>query len=335
MTKKLLILVLALLFSLLTIAPGMAQDRDHGLGGDDGDRDDIGRVVRARDGMPQLTLEQSTVRAGSEVGLHGSGFQSGETVQIQLDASASGMPTAGVGGSGRFNVKVSVPNTAGAGVHIVSVFGRGRTLVQVQLRVRPTVTPLTATPTATTVVVSPTATATLVPPTPVATATAPPATAVATLVPTTAATASPTPTSPAPTATATPASSFEAQVVVLTNQQRAANGVAPPLTANAALGRSAHNYAVVMAGLNCVEHTCGPVPNFADRITQAGYNPWITLGENVAGGQQTPAEVVAAWMASPGHRANILNSAFHDIGVGFATSSSGFSTYWVQDFGTQ
>ena len=76
------------------------------------------------------------------------------------------------------------------------------------------------------------------------------------------------------------------------------------------------------------------MPNFVDRDVQAGYTPWTTLAENVAAGQQTPEAVVAAWMNSAGHRANILNPSFRDIGVGVAKGGS-YGIYWAQEFGAQ
>jgi len=56
-----------------------------------------------------------------------------------------------------------------------------------------------------------------------------------------------------------------------------------------------------------------------------------TAGENIAAGQQTPQEVVTAWMNSPGHRANILNKSFTHIGVGYAKGGS-YGHYWTQMF---
>ena len=53
-----------------------------------------------------------------------------------------------------------------------------------------------------------------------------------------------------------------------------------------------------------------------------------TAGENIARGYQTPVAVVNAWMSSPGHRANILNSTYTHIGVGYVSSGS----YWTQIF---
>jgi uncharacterized protein YkwD len=54
-------------------------------------------------------------------------------------------------------------------------------------------------------------------------------------------------------------------------------------------------------------------------------------GENIAYGQRTPAEVMNDWMNSPGHRSNIMNPTYTEIGVGLAKNSSGVC-YWTQQF---
>ena len=64
------------------------------------------------------------------------------------------------------------------------------------------------------------------------------------------------------------------------------------------------------------------------RLDRVGY-AWRTYGENVAWNQQTPAAVMDAWMNSSGHRANILNCSFTEIGVGVASSNG---PYWTQVF---
>ena len=53
-----------------------------------------------------------------------------------------------------------------------------------------------------------------------------------------------------------------------------------------------------------------------------------SAGENIAMGQTTPEQVVQAWMNSPGHRENIMNSSFTHIGVGYVASGN----YWTQMF---
>ncbi len=56
-----------------------------------------------------------------------------------------------------------------------------------------------------------------------------------------------------------------------------------------------------------------------------------TCGENIAGGQQTPQEVVTGWMNSPGHRANIMSASYGKIGVGYVTGGF-YGHNWVQLF---
>jgi uncharacterized protein YkwD len=55
--------------------------------------------------------------------------------------------------------------------------------------------------------------------------------------------------------------------------------------------------------------------------------------ENIAAGQPSPAAVVAAWMGSSGHRANIVDCRLTELGVGVAVGGS-YRVYWTQDFGT-
>lgn len=66
----------------------------------------------------------------------------------------------------------------------------------------------------------------------------------------------------------------------------------------------------------------------------AEYNVfWRATGENMAAGYQTPAEVVEGWMNSPGHRANILDEDFNQIGIGYAYRyGTNYSHYWIQIF---
>jgi uncharacterized protein YkwD len=84
-----------------------------------------------------------------------------------------------------------------------------------------------------------------------------------------------------------------------------------------------------MAAHQNMSHTGSDGSSPGDRITAAGYS-WSAYGENVAYGYGTPESVMAAWMASPGHRQNILDCGFKEIGVGLAQPGS----YWTQDFGT-
>ncbi|MEU6423745.1 CAP domain-containing protein [Streptomyces spiralis] len=145
---------------------------------------------------------------------------------------------------------------------------------------------------------------------------------------TTAPTATATPSQSAPQAGAT-ASAATARVVQLVNAERAKVGCSP-LTVNADLTKAAQAHSQDMAAHQNMSHTGSDGSSPGDRITRAGYT-WSSYGENVAYGYSTPEQVMSAWMSSPGHRENILNCGYKEIGVGLAQPGS----YWTQDFGTE
>ncbi|MER6116610.1 sigma-70 family RNA polymerase sigma factor [Streptomyces sp. NPDC001743] len=134
----------------------------------------------------------------------------------------------------------------------------------------------------------------------------------------------------APAAQAPPQSTA-AQVVALVNKERGAAGCGP-LTEDAQLTDAAQRHSDDMAARNFFEHSNPDGADPGERVTEAGYR-WSTYGENIARGQQTPAAVMESWMNSPGHRANILNCAFEDIGIGIHQGPGG--PWWTQDFGAQ
>jgi uncharacterized protein YkwD len=96
-----------------------------------------------------------------------------------------------------------------------------------------------------------------------------------------------------------------------------------------------------------MSHTSPTGATFADRISGTGY-AWSRAAENIAVGFASPAEVVHAWMNSPGHRANILNCELREVAVGVAhqmddqadvrlddgSVSGPFFYYWTQEFAT-
>jgi uncharacterized protein YkwD len=127
---------------------------------------------------------------------------------------------------------------------------------------------------------------------------------------------------------------FVGRVLELTNAERQNAGLAP-LELSPELEDSAQSYSQVLASSGCFDHTCGPVPNFADRDGQAGYTDWTDIAENIAAGFPTPEAVVESWMNSPGHRANILSPQFTEIGVGMTSGGGPYGTYWTQEFGTR
>lgn len=124
------------------------------------------------------------------------------------------------------------------------------------------------------------------------------------------------------------------RVLELTNAERQRAGL-PPLVLNPQLTDAAQSYSQVLAVSGCFEHTCGPVPNFADRAAQAGYTGWNSLGENIAAGYTTPEDVVKGWMNSPGHRANILSPKFTEMGVGLVNGGGTYGSYWTEEFGAR
>lgn len=135
--------------------------------------------------------------------------------------------------------------------------------------------------------------------------------------------------------------SFEDQVVILVNQQRAAGAscggtpYAPvaALTMNGSLRAAAQEHSFDMAANDYFSHTSLDGRTFDQRIHNAGYFG-SSLGENIAAGQPTPASVVAAWMASTGHCVNIMTGSFNAVGVGYAFSNnSTYHVYWTMDFG--
>ncbi|MFJ5136543.1 CAP domain-containing protein [Streptomyces sp. NPDC088707] len=120
------------------------------------------------------------------------------------------------------------------------------------------------------------------------------------------------------------------QVIALVNAERAKAGCGP-LSANATLTRAAQGHSDDMAARDFFDHTNPDGAGPGERVTAAGY-PWSTYGENIAMGQSSPEQVMESWMNSPGHRANILNCDFKEIGVGIHSQGG---PYWTQVFGAR
>ncbi|MCJ8006592.1 CAP domain-containing protein [Lederbergia wuyishanensis] len=119
---------------------------------------------------------------------------------------------------------------------------------------------------------------------------------------------------------------FEQQVVDLTNQERAKNGLAP-LKVDIELSKVAREKSRDMSANHYFDHTSPTYGSPFDMMKKFGIT-YRSAGENIAMGQQTPQEVVKAWMNSEGHRANILNSSYTHIGVGYVANGN----YWTQQF---
>ncbi|MGB3136665.1 MAG: CAP domain-containing protein [Nodosilinea sp.] len=105
---------------------------------------------------------------------------------------------------------------------------------------------------------------------------------------------------------------------------------APPLTLSDKLLTAAQRHAQDMATSRRMSHTGSNGSSMRSRIDATEYS-WSTIGENVAVGQPTAAAVMSAWMSSPGHRQNILNPAFTELGIGYASAQG--RIYWAQVFG--
>lgn len=130
---------------------------------------------------------------------------------------------------------------------------------------------------------------------------------------------------------------FVEQVLQLTNNQRSIAGL-QPLKLNPQLSAAAYKHSQDMALNDFFSHVSSTGATVFDRVTAAGYT-YSSVGENIAAGQATPQSVVQAWMDSPPHRANILNSTLQEIGIGFYHLANdpgnvSFHYYWTQDFGT-
>jgi len=148
--------------------------------------------------------------------------------------------------------------------------------------------------------------------------------------------AEPTELASAPAPLAAPTASLADQVLALVNKERQAAGV-KPLRLNAQLTSAAEAHSQDMALNDYLAHQGLDGRSSEARILATGYNAFVTA-ENVAGGLATPETVVQAWMDSPGHRANILNSNLTEMGVGFYAldsdvGSTNYNYYWTQDFG--
>lgn len=125
---------------------------------------------------------------------------------------------------------------------------------------------------------------------------------------------------------------FESDVIDLVNAERLSQGL-HPLAYDANLAEAARGHSEDMGTQDYFSHTSLDNRTPADRVNATGYS-WSYLGENIACGQATPQAVMNSWMASSGHRNNILNANYCDIGVGYAfIPGASCNPYWTQNFG--
>lgn len=122
------------------------------------------------------------------------------------------------------------------------------------------------------------------------------------------------------------AEDFAVEVLNLVNAERAKVGVAP-----LSLAEDLQQSTAIRAH-EIVQYFSHTRPDGSDCFTVM-WDKGNTCGENIAAGYPTAAQTVEQWMNSEGHRANILNPAFHELGVGYAYEEySTYHHYWVQLF---
>lgn len=134
----------------------------------------------------------------------------------------------------------------------------------------------------------------------------------------------------------------EATMLALVNQARASARqcgssfypAAAPLAWNCDLRQAATRHSEDMAGNDFFDHTGSDGSTIRERVTDTGY-AWSRIAENIAAGYRSEAAVVAAWLDSAGHCANIMGPAYVDMGSSLVeTNQASYPTYWTQVFGT-
>jgi uncharacterized protein YkwD len=139
------------------------------------------------------------------------------------------------------------------------------------------------------------------------------------------------------------AASVSRQILELVNAARAAGRrcgtryfpPVAPLVLNHSLNGAALAHSLEMAKNGDFDHRGHDGSSPADRIRRAGFGAYRIVGENIAAGAMTPAEVTAGWFASPAHCENIMDGRFTQIGIAYAANlNAAAGLYWTQDFAT-
>jgi uncharacterized protein YkwD len=126
---------------------------------------------------------------------------------------------------------------------------------------------------------------------------------------------------------------WQSDMLALVNARRAEAGV-PPLAWCATVAAAAQGHSADQAAHATMSHTGSDGSTIGVRLDRAGYTGWSRAAENVAAGQPSVASVMDAWMASSGHRANILDARLAHFGAGLVDSADGVP-YWTQNFGAR
>ncbi len=175
--------------------------------------------------------------------------------------------------------------------------------------------------------------------TPAVSSSPPPPTPTAPVTPTDPTPTPVTPTDPTPAPAAVVLTPLEAEVVQLTNEARAQYNC-PALNVSPELTLAARAHSQDMADHDYFDHKGSDGSQPGDRMKAEGYM-WRIAAENILAGSNDAQAIVDFWMNSDGHRANILNCGYKDIGVGFVYDPNDtydnpvypFQYYWTQDFG--
>lgn len=127
-----------------------------------------------------------------------------------------------------------------------------------------------------------------------------------------------------------------AEALARVNAARQESG-RPPVAPNPRLDAAAQRYAELMLERGFYSHVSVEGGSPRTRAEAAGYGDFSYLGENIAQGLFEPGEVVERWLASPGHRRNILEERASETGLGvaFGNTPEGFRVLWVQLFGNR
>jgi uncharacterized protein YkwD len=122
----------------------------------------------------------------------------------------------------------------------------------------------------------------------------------------------------------------EQAVLDLTNAERKKAGL-PAFKPSTQLFEAARSHAANMARQGSLDHFLGGTTP-AGRILGTGYR-FSACGENIAWNQASPKDAITSWMNSYGHRGNVLNGGYTEIGVAVAKNAGG-ERYWIQVFAT-
>jgi len=144
---------------------------------------------------------------------------------------------------------------------------------------------------------------------------------------------------PPPVAATAPGAILRERVLDLVNQARARGhhcgkdyfSPAAALRKSSPLDEAATVHAKDMARRDYFDHRAPDGSEPRDRVRRTGYR-WNLIGENIAFGPESAEEVVAGWLASPGHCANLMDPRFRDMGIAVASGRKRGHIYWVQEF---